>query len=297
MSLGKLPSAGDLEGVATFSKDGSGHRTDAGSTKGKEEGTTAEQGTCTLMSLFASQSALASAAQAKKVWLGNGLGSVTAKVHERMWKWEFVDMEEFRPRSTQEKITPGNDTEKLVVFSGTLEVSQPRKRPITDIITWVQCYARYTAGMAEKYPEAVPGFMSHLIVVLKAYSEVEGLWWRDYDVAFRDKMAAQGVKKWTGMDVSLYQDLVGSKPRRSATPATVSQSAGEQRRKGSLKRHTADGHEKVCWLYNDSICSYNPCKFPHLCETCLGPHPKRACTRNVAKRPVGPSSVGAQGRY
>lgn len=96
----------------------------------------------------------------------------------------------------------------------------------TDIITWVQCFARYTAGMAEKYTVAVPCFMSDLIVVLKAYSEVEGLWWRDYNVAFRDRMAAQGVKKWTGMDISLYQDLVGSKPRRSTTLTSVSQSAG-----------------------------------------------------------------------
>ena len=78
---------------------------------------------------------------------------------KRMWKWEFVDMEEFRPRSTQEKITTGNDTEKLV-FPGTLEVSQLWKRPITDL-TWVQCYAQYTAGMAETYPAAVPSFMSH----------------------------------------------------------------------------------------------------------------------------------------
>ena len=225
------------------------------------------------MSLFASQSALALAAHAKKVWLGDGLGSVPAKVHERMWKWEFVDMEEFCPRSTQEKITPGNDTEKLVVFPGTLEVSQNQKRPITDIITRGSMLCTV---QAENYPEAVPGFMSHLIVVLKAYSEVEGLWWRDYDVVFWDKMVAQGVKKWTGMDVPLYQDLVGSKPCLSATVASVSQSAGEQRRKGS---HSADGHEKVCWLYNDSICSYNPCKFPHVCEVCLGPHPKRACTR------------------
>ena len=66
MSLGKLPSEGDLEGVPTFSKDGSSRRTDAGSTKGKEERAVAEQGTSTLMSLFASQSALASAAQAAR---------------------------------------------------------------------------------------------------------------------------------------------------------------------------------------------------------------------------------------
>lgn len=81
--------------------------------------------------------------------------------------------------------------------------------------------------MAEKYPETVLGFMSHLIEVLKAYSEVEGLRWRDYDVAFRDKTAAQGEKKWTGMEVSLYQDLVGAKLGWNATLATVSQPAGE----------------------------------------------------------------------
>ena len=100
------------------------------------------------MSLFASQSALALAAHAKKVWLGDGLGSVPAKVHERMWKWEFVDMEEFRPRSTQEKITPGNDTEKLVVFPGTLEVSQ------SQAITWVQWYtaARFHERLIHKKP-------------------------------------------------------------------------------------------------------------------------------------------------
>lgn len=79
------------------------------------------------------------------------------KAHRRMWKWEFVDKEEFRPRSTQGKITSGNDMEKLVVFRGILEVSQPRKRQITDII-WVQCYAQYIAGMADKYPEGSARF-------------------------------------------------------------------------------------------------------------------------------------------
>ena len=84
MSLGELPSEGSLVGVPTFSKDDPGRGTDIECSKGKDEGTTAEQGTCTLMSLFASQSALASASHAKKVWLGDGLGSVPAKVHERM---------------------------------------------------------------------------------------------------------------------------------------------------------------------------------------------------------------------
>ena len=76
VSLGELPPEGSLVGVPTFSKDDPGRGTDTESSKEKDEGTAAEQGTCTLMSLFASQSALVSAAHAKKVWLGDGLGSV-----------------------------------------------------------------------------------------------------------------------------------------------------------------------------------------------------------------------------
>lgn len=132
-----------------------------------------------------------------------------------MMKWEFVDMEDFRPRSTQEKISPEADTEKVVVLPG-FEIAQPWKRLITNTITWVQCFARYTAGMAEKFPKAVPGFMCHQVIVLKVFSEVEGTALCDYDTAYREKMAATGNRKWAGMDVALYQELCGTKPRRSA---------------------------------------------------------------------------------
>lgn len=70
----------------------------------------------TLMSHFASQLALASAAHAKMVWLGDGLGFVPVKVNERMWK---CDMEDLCQRSTKEKFTPGNDMEKLMAMRGT----------------------------------------------------------------------------------------------------------------------------------------------------------------------------------
>ena len=180
VSVGEFPTLADLAGVPTFAGLGSGPSKQlevGGQLQEELPSLKAIQGTSTLMSLWSSQASLSAATRTKKVWLGEGLGSIPARTHERMLKWEFVDLEDFRPRSTQEKIAPESDTEKVVVLPG-FEVAQPRKRPITNIVVWVQCFVRYSAAMAGKFPEAMP---SHLVTVLKAFSEVEGTAWRDYD--------------------------------------------------------------------------------------------------------------------
>ena len=38
-------------------------------------------------------------------------------------------------------------------------MAKARNKPVSDIMQWVQCYARFVAGMAGK---SVPGFLSHL---------------------------------------------------------------------------------------------------------------------------------------
>ena len=81
------------------------------------------------------------------------------------------------------------------------EVSQARQKPISDFMVWMRCYARFVALVSRKFPSSTPGLMSHMLVVMKAASDMEGLAWRLYDEAFREKMAATGVKEWEGMDV------------------------------------------------------------------------------------------------
>ena len=69
--------------------------------------------------------------------------------------------------------------------------------------------------MAIEFPESVPGFMSHLVTVMKAHSDVEDPAWRVYDEMFREKMASTGVRKWLGMDVKIYQEVCGGRQRRA----------------------------------------------------------------------------------
>lgn len=67
------------------------------------------------------------------MWLGEGLGSIPKRLKERMLKWEYVDMADFRQRSAAERAT-AEDTDRLVVLPG-FEVSHSRRKPVTDIIT------------------------------------------------------------------------------------------------------------------------------------------------------------------
>ena len=209
-----------------------------------------------------------------RVWLGEGLGSVTRKIHDRMRRWEYVELGELGPKAPTDRA----DARNVVVLPG-FEVSQVKPKPVQDIITWSHCYARYSAVMAKEDPGCTPGFMAHLLTVLKAYTEVEGPAWRLYDEAYREKMAATVCKRWAGMDVQLYQEVCGGRPRRRAVgegrygggPA-----AGEKR-----VREERQG-KAVCWQYNGSGCRFKACKFPHRCEWCLGPHPRSRCPEGQA---------------
>ena len=78
----------------------------------------------------------------------------------------------------------GIECEKLVMLLG-LEVAQSRRKPILSILTCVQCYCKYLAAVSQKFPEAAAGMVGHLLVVVKAYLEVEEPGRRLYDEAFR----------------------------------------------------------------------------------------------------------------
>ena len=116
--------------------------------------------------------------------------------------------------------------------------------------------------MSKKFPCA-SGFISHLLIVLKAYSEVEEPAWRLDDVAYK-KMAA--------MDVQLYQEVCGGRPRRKAVSQADPKGTGGP---GSPRRLLEGCRPAVCWQFNDGGCTFGRgCKFPHSCEICRGNHPK-----------------------
>ena len=276
VSLGTVPAVDALKDVPlidnpTSIKDGE-----------KSDSATMAEQVSTIMSLLSVQATgSASASKGSKVWLGAGLGTVSKKLYDKMLRWEFIDLSELRVWSHSEKVVLEEETQRVVVLPG-FEVTQAKHRPVTDVLVWIQCFVRYVAAMALKYPGSMPGMMSHLLVVVRAASEVEGTAWRMYDEAFREKMAAKGIKEWEGMDVQLYQELCGGRLRKvvgQVKDGKVSSVSG-------VKRVGQEKRPAVCWLFNEGKCVYSAkCKFPHVCELCGASHPKTRCTGQSSKKP------------
>lgn len=256
------------------------------------------------MALLQTRSEAGLPAKTTKVWLGEGLGSVAKKTQEKMWRWEFIDLGELRPRNPLDKVPQESDTQRLVVLPG-FEVAQAKQKPIGDIITWTHCYARYTAAMSTKFPRCTGGFMAHLVTVLKAYTEAEEPAWRLYDEAFREKMAATGCREWPGMDIHLYQEVCMSRLRRGrhlepTVLGTGTSAAGGKNVGGAsagVKRPRTEEQLQVCWLFNSGRCHFKQCKFTHVCSFCQGPHPKMRCPRQGGMRNGGTGHYPPPAQY
>ena len=106
-------------------------------------------------------------------------------------------------------------------YGGGFEVSRAKQKPVTSIITWLECFSRYVAVMVKHLPECASGMMSHQLTVLRAYKEVEVPAWCHYDEAYRENMAATGSKVYPFTSIFVVVSLVRGHPVRRALNQTV----------------------------------------------------------------------------
>ena len=98
-------------------------------------------------------------ARQPKVWVGDGLPPIPKKLHERILKWEFIELSELLPPGTLVKIQPELEPQKFIIMPG-LEVARPRKKPIESIMQWIRCFAVYVAVLTTEFPDAVPDLLA-----------------------------------------------------------------------------------------------------------------------------------------
>ena len=77
-----------------------------------------------------------------------------------------------------------------------------RQRKVTDIATWVQCFATYVGVLAGMSLEAIPELMAYLVHMVRVSQDFGSLAWVNYDSAFHHQ-AASTRKRQTG-EPSLY---------------------------------------------------------------------------------------------
>lgn len=75
---------------------------------------------------------------------------------------------------------------------------------MTEIFTWLQCYATHVAVLAQQEPTAVPELMAYMALTIRSNQDYEGLAWMHYDSAFMSHAALTGNRRWSTINSTLY---------------------------------------------------------------------------------------------
>ena len=208
--------------------------------------------------------------------IGAGLPPVPLKLATRIHAWEFIEMAELLPdrMGVTSKFESEDERDKLG--------RKPKRRQVTNILEWVQCFGIYVAVIAEKHPKKVRDLLGYQALILEANMEYEGGTWLGYDRRFRLSVAGNPDAVWAHIDPTLWNmAFTGhAKAKRcrycfslthlssdcdlAPTTVTTQAVAGPSNSRGPKT-------PRIClqWNYSsDAQCPYPGCKYLHICLRC-----------------------------
>ena len=314
--LGTVPPPAALGGVALISPTAEG----AAGQEVPSEGATAPT-TSNLLPLSGSGAMTRTAG----VYVGEGLPPVPEKLAAKIRAWKFVDMAEMLPEYWVE-VTKDDESSS----SSNAPTQQPcRRKKVTDITLWLQCYGLYVSVLASQHPQAIPELMAYMIRILRVSQDFAGSAWVNYDSAFRRQADVTGDRKWSRINPSMYSICFAGQARRTARCDICLSSQHSTREcalssdpdpdaatrlrtlesavlalvqptsQPSTSRNTTSnlGPGQVCRLWNVGHCHYCRCRFHHVCKGCGGDRPAYlCCERLAASPPLGQRPQGGGAR-
>ena len=129
------------------------------------------------------------------VCIGEALPPIPEKLMNRIYRWEFIDMVELLPEALVSARAPSQIGPSALVY---------RKRPVSDVLIWVQYFGIYVGILAKQFPDAVPELMSYMVSIIKASADNQGLAWVKYDTFYHRRAAATNCRKWSQINSSLF---------------------------------------------------------------------------------------------
>ena len=244
------------------------------------------------------------AAPARGVYIGEGLPPVPAKLAERIVRWEYIEMSEMLPEFWTQTTLDEPDSKPAAAR---------RRRQVTEIFTWLQCFCTYVSVLASKHPESMPELMAYIITITRVSQDFAGMAWVRYDAAFRRQAAITGNRRWSQINPSLYSicftgraqqtnrcELCFNSSHQTKECALMAEPDPElpsrlkavetavvslaTRRSPESKPAT----RATCNLWNANRCRFARCRFRHACSGCGEPHPFVSCPRRDGKREDSP---------
>ena len=232
------------------------------------------------------------------VYVGDGLAPVPPKLACRIRQWEYVDMGEMLP-----EFWMGKEEE-----AASKKGQSRRSRKVTDIFTWLQCYATYVSVLGPHAPEAIPELMAYMATIIRVSQDYQGLAWVRYDAGFRRQAALTGNRLWSRVNSTLYtvcftgnaqtttrcELCFGSThsakdcalqgdpdPEMQTRVKAVESALLAMTSKFGVRASgpPVSPSGQVCRLYNKGSCTYPRCRHSHVCSNCGGNHAAVSCPR------------------
>lgn len=240
------------------------------------------------------------------LFMGDSTIPIPPKLVSKIRKLEFIEMHELLPENW-----PDLTTEEESKYYATFGKKKPP--PVTNILTWVECYASLASVLATTYPTFIPEFMAYLSTIVKCHRRYEGLGWFSYDRAFRRQAANTKNLQWSKTDSTLFSLAFTGKAKQVATCEMCFSTNHTTRQCPDVMQFspfqpmvpwvnpyppprpqppefaTPAQAPRICGLFNSKkgpSCTYgSKCKYAHICLSCKGNHPRPECPRPKRQRP------------
>ena len=216
------------------------------------------------------------------ILLGAGLPPIPAKLVSRIEAGEFIEMAELLP----DRLDP---TRALFIDESDQQKTHRRRKPVTNILEWAQCFAIYTAVLCRKYPQKLPDMLSYLILIVQTHMEYEGDAWLGYDRRFRQRAASNPQASWDKSDSTLWDIAFSGKAKanrchhcfslsHTSSECEWSAEAAQQEIRPLMSMShqqaapmTSNQPRAICKSFNfdpNPGCTFKNCTYEHVCWYC-----------------------------
>ena len=204
------------------------------------------------------------------------------------------------------ELRPDAWPEESAAADGGHQHRRTRHLPVTDILTWLECFVIMAAVLSTRYLGKVSEFWAYQTSILRAARNFEGSAWVAYDRQYRREALARRDLNWSAGNARLYSEAFTGRaktiprcqhclstthgaracpanPDPSAPPAQPSHSTSVAT--GPTGTGTPSGNQReICRHFNEGKCKYARCRYLHICRECFYPHPWVSCHGNQAAR-------------
>ena len=207
---------------------------------------------------------------------GAGLPPVPSKLLQKIESMQFIEIAELL-------------LEKLAFseFEEDADKGKGKKRLVTSILNWAQCFSPYAAIISRKHPERVPDLLGYQSLIIDAQRQFRGDHGMGYSRRFRHRAAATGKNNnWADIDVTVWSLAFVNKDTESRYKFCFSTSHGanscplakdSQPPPGIMQgfqlnsSRSMTSRKRVRFKWNESPmpnCSRRDCAYEHVCYLC-----------------------------